>query len=322
MFRTPLLLVCLSFLLGHISLSNAQEWPSRTISLVVTYPPGGTADLMARTIAGPLGKILGSSVIVENKPGATGQIAASYVAKSQADGYTIMLDASSYSVNPALFPRLPYDPNKAFKTLAVLAQYPNVLLVNPNFAAKSAKDLVFIAKNKPNTISYASSGNGSAQHLAGALFELQSGIEMQHIPYKGGGPALNDVIAGQVPIFFGSVASTKQFVDSGKLNALAVTSRKRASSMPSVPTMTEAGIVSYEVYEWNALFAPAATPNIILQKLTDGISKVTQSTEFVEKVNSLGGEVFQGNAEVADVFIKTQMMQWAKLIKSGKITVD
>ena len=322
MFRTPLLLVCLSFLLGHISLSNAQEWPSRTISLVVTYPPGGTADLMARTIAGPLGKILGSSVIVENKPGATGQIAASYVAKSQADGYTIMLDASSYSVNPALFPRLPYDPNKAFKTLAVLAQYPNVLLVNPNFAAKSAKDLVFIAKNKPNTISYASSGNGSAQLLAGALFELQTGIEMQHIPYKGGGPALNDVIAGQVPIFFGSVASTKQFVDSGKLNALAVTSRKRASSMPSVPTMTEAGIVSYEVYEWNALFAPAATPNIILQKLTDGISKVTQSTEFVEKVNSLGGEVFQGNAEVADVFIKTQMMQWAKLIKSGKITVD
>ena len=322
MFRTPLLLVCLSFLLGHISLSNAQEWPSRTISLVVTYPPGGTADLMARTIAGPLGKILGSSVIVENKPGATGQIAASYVAKSQADGYTIMLDASSYSVNPALFPKLPYDPNKAFKTLAVLAQYPNVLLVNPNFAAKSAKDLVLIAKNKPNTISYASSGNGSAQHLAGALFELQTGIEMQHIPYKGGGPALNDVIAGQVPIFFGSVASTKQFVDSGKLNALAVTSRKRASSMPSVPTMTEAGIVSYEVYEWNALFAPAATPNIILQKLTDGISKVTQSTEFVEKVNSLGGEVFQGNAEVADVFIKTQMMQWAKLIKSGKITVD
>jgi tripartite-type tricarboxylate transporter receptor subunit TctC len=277
---------------------------------------------MARTIAGPLGKILGSSVIVENKPGATGQIAASYVAKSQADGYTIMLDASSYSVNPALFPKLPYDPNKVFKTLAVLAQYPNVLLVNPNFAAKSAKDLVVIAKNKPHTISYASSGNGSAQHLAGALFELQTGIEMQHIPYKGGGPALNDVIAGQVPIFFGSVASTKQFVDAGKLNALAVTSRKRASSMPSVPTMTEAGIVSYEVYEWNALFAPAATPNIILQKLTDGISKVTQSAEFVEKVNSLGGEVFQGNAEVADVFIKTQMTQWAKLIKSGKITVD
>ncbi len=322
MFRTPLLLVCLSFLLGHISLSNAQEWPSRTISLVVTYPPGGTADLMARTIAGPLGKILGSSVIVENKPGATGQIAASYVAKSQADGYTIMLDASSYSVNPALFPKLPYDPNKVFKTLAVLAQYPNVLLVNPNFAAKSAKDLVVIAKNKPHTISYASSGNGSAQHLAGALFELQTGIEMQHIPYKGGGPALNDVIAGQVPIFFGSVASTKQFVDAGKLNALAVTSRKRASSMPNVPTMTEAGIVSYEVYEWNALFAPAATPNTILQKLTDGISKVTQSAEFVEKVNSLGGEVFQGNAEVADVFIKTQMTQWAKLIKSGKITVD
>ncbi len=219
---------------------NAQEWPNRPISLIVSYPPGGTADLMARTVATPLGKILGTSVVVENKPGASGQIAASYVAKANADGYTLMLDASSYSVNPSLFPKLPYDPNRDFKTLAVLAQYPNVLLVNPSFPAKSVKELVAMAKAKPNSISYASSGNGSAQHLAGALFEVKAGVEMQHIPYKGGGPALNDVIGGQVPVFFGSVASTKQYVDSGKLNALAVTGKKRASSMPSVPTMAEA----------------------------------------------------------------------------------
>jgi tripartite-type tricarboxylate transporter receptor subunit TctC len=311
--------MALLFLTGMVS---AQEWPNRPISLVVSYPPGGTADLMARTIAGPLGKALGTSVVVENKPGASGQIAAAYVAKANADGYTLMLDASSYSVNPSLFPKLPYDPNKDFKTLGVLAQYPNVLLVNPSFPVKSVKELVAIAKAKPNGISYASSGNGSAQHLAGALFEVKAGVEMQHIPYKGGGPALNDVIGGQVPVFFGSVASTKQYVETGKLNALAVTGKKRASSMPNVPTMAEAGVSGYEVYEWNGIFAPAATPAVILVKIADAITKVMQSSEVKDKVLSLGGEPFLGNADAADKFIKTQMAEWSKLIKTGKITVD
>jgi tripartite-type tricarboxylate transporter receptor subunit TctC len=304
------------------SFVHAQQWPNRPITLIVSYPPGGTADLMARTIAPPLGKILGTSVVVENRAGASGQIAAAFVAKANADGYTLMLDASSYSVNPSLYPKLPYDPNKEFKTLAVLALYPNVLLVNPSFPAKSVKDLITMAKAKPNSIAFASSGKGSAQHLAGALFEVQAGVEMQHIPYKGGGPALNDVIGGQVPVFFGSVASTKQHVDSGKLTALAVTGKKRASSMPNVPTMAEAGVPSYEVYEWNAVFAPAATPAPIVQKLSDAIAKVMQSPEVKEKVAGLGGEIFQGNAEAADKFIKAQMAEWAKLVKSGKIAVD
>ena len=309
-------------MIAFVGCAQAQEWPARPISLIVSYPPGGTADLMARTIATPLGKILGTSVVVENKPGASGQIAAAYVAKANADGYTLMLDASSYSVNPSLFPKLPYDPNKDFKTLGVLAQYPNVLLVNPSFPAKSVKELITMAKDKPNSISYASSGNGSAQHLAGALFEVKTGVDMQHIPYKGGGPALNDVIGGQVPVFFGSVASTKQYVDTGKLNALAVTGKKRASSMPTVPTMAEAGVPGYEVYEWNGIFAPAATPAPILLKISDAITKVMQSAEVREKVISLGGEPFQGNAETADKFIKAQMVEWAKLVKSGKISVD
>jgi tripartite-type tricarboxylate transporter receptor subunit TctC len=233
-----------------------------------------------------------------------------------------MLDASSYAVNPSLFPKLPYDPNRDFKTLGILAQYPNVLLVNPAFPAKSVKEMVALAKAKPNGIAYASSGNGSAQHLAGALFEVQAGVEMQHVPYKGGGPALNDVLGGQVPVFFGSVASTKQYVETGKLNALAVTGKKRASSMPNVPTMAEAGIAGYEVYEWNGIFAPAATPAVILTKISEAITKVMQSPEVKEKVSSLGGEIFQGNADSADKFIKAQMVEWSKLVKSGKITVD
>ena len=317
-----LLKMILLALLTTVSMTQAQEWPARPINLIVSYPPGGTADLMARTIATPLGKILGTSIVVENKPGASGQIAASYVAKANPDGYTLMLDASSYSVNPSLFPKLPYDPNKEFKTLGILAQYPNVLLVNPSFPAKSVKELVAMAKAKPNSIAYASSGNGSAQHLAGALFEIQAGVEMQHIPYKGGGPALNDVLGGQVPVFFGSVASTKQYVDTGKLNALAVTGKKRATSMPTVPTMAEAGVAGYEVYEWNGIFAPAATPAPILLKLSEAITKVMQTPEVKDKVISLGGEIFQGNANEADKFIKAQMAEWARLVKSGKISVD
>lgn len=317
-----LLKLILLVLLTTVSMTQAQEWPARPINLIVSYPPGGTADLMARTIATPLGKILGTSIVVENKPGASGQIAASYVAKANPDGYTLMLDASSYSVNPSLFPKLPYDPNKEFKTLGILAQYPNVLLVNPSFPAKSVKELVAMAKAKPNSIAYASSGNGSAQHLAGALFEIQAGVEMQHIPYKGGGPALNDVLGGQVPVFFGSVASTKQYVETGKLNALAVTGKKRASSMPMVPTMAEAGVTGYEVYEWNGIFAPAATPAAILLKLSEAITKVMQTPEVRDKVISLGGEIFQGNANEADKFIKAQMVEWARLVKSGKISVD
>ena len=302
--------------------SYAQEWPIRPISLIVSYPSGGTADLMARTIANPLGKLLGTSIVVENKPGASGQIAASYVAKSNPDGYTVLLDASSYSVNPSLYSKLPYDPNKDFKTLALLALYPNVLLVNPSFPAKSVKELVAIAKARPNEISYASSGNGSAQHLAGALFEIKAGVEMQHIPYKGGALAINDVIGGQVPIVFGSVASTKQYVESARLNALAVTSKKRALSMPNVPTMVESGVQGYEVYEWNGVFAPSATPSRILKKISDSIAKVMQSPEVSDKVSSLGGEIFIGDSEAADKFIKSQMIDWSKLVKSGKISVD
>ena len=317
-----LALTVFTALFSSHSIAQTKPWPSRPITLVVTYPPAGTADIMARTIAEPLGKFLGTTIIVENKPGASGQIAANFVAKSNPDGYTLMLDASSFAVNPSLFNKLPYDTLKDFKMLGVIAQYPNVLLVNPSFPARSAKDVVNLAKKSPDSISYASSGNGSAQHLSGVLFELRSGIEMQHIPYKGAGLALNDVLGGQVPVFFGSVASTKQYVDSGKLIALAVTSKKRATSMPTIPTMLEAGIPEYEVYEWNAVFAPSAISDEIYQKITEAISKVLQTPEVKAKIVSLGGEIFTGNAQQAVEFEKAQILQWSKVIKEKKISID
>lgn len=314
--------VLILFLVQLCSFANAQSWPSRPITIVVTYPPGGTADMMARSISVPLGKLLGTTVIVENKPGATGQIAANYVAKSNPDGYTLMLDASSFAVNPSLFKKLPYDSNKDFKVLALLALYPNVLLTNPNFPPKTVKELVTLAKAKPDEITYATSGNGSAQHLAGVMFEIKADVQMVGVPYKGGAAALNDVMAGQVHIFFGSVASSKPYVESKKLNALAVTSKKRVNLFPSVPTMEESGVSAYEVYEWNAIFAPSGTPEAIVKKISDAIASVMQLSEMKERVTSLGGEQFQGGAVEAHQFIQTQYQEWGKVIREKKISLD
>ena len=222
-----------------MSTAHAQTaaWPSKPISIVVTYPPGGGADTMARLLAPKLAEALGASVIVENKPGASGQIGASAVAKSAADGYTLMFDASSFAVNPALYPKLPYDTDKAFKPIGVTALFPNVVLVNAQFPAKSVKELIAAASARKDAVAFASSGNGSAQHLAGALFESAAKVQMAHIPYKGGGPALNDVVGGQVPVFFGNLASTLGHIQSGRLRALAVTGSKRSAILSDVPTL-------------------------------------------------------------------------------------
>ncbi|MES2942622.1 MAG: tripartite tricarboxylate transporter substrate-binding protein, partial [Pseudomonadota bacterium] len=214
----------------------------KTITLVVSYAAGGGADLMARLIAPKLSEALGQTVVVDNKPGASGQIAASQVARATPDGSQLLVDASSFAVNPALYPKLPYNSDTAFTPLAVLALFPNVLVCTPNFEAKNVKDLIRMAKAQPGHISYASSGNGSAQHLAGALFEDLAGVSLGHVPYRGGGPAMNDVMAGQLPLFFANVASSLGQIQSGRLRPLAVTSRLRARVLPDVPTMEEAGV--------------------------------------------------------------------------------
>lgn len=302
--------------------AQAQAWPARPISLVVTYPAGGGADTMARLIAPKLGEALGQAVIVENKPGASGQIGASAVAKAAPDGYTLMLDASSFAVNPALFAKLPYDSDKAFKPIGVIALFPNLLLANPGFGAKSVKDVVTAAKVRKHAVSYASSGNGSAQHLAGAMFEAAAGVDMLHVPYKGGAPALNDVIGGQVPLFFGNLASTLQHVKAGKLLPLAVTSGKRSPILPDVPTMAEAGVAGYEVYEWNALFAPAGTPDAVIAKIAAALQSTLDSADVKARIAQLGGEPQTAKPDVAQQFIRQQTTLWARLVKERSISVD
>lgn len=315
-------LASLSLCVAAPSAMAQAAYPSKPITLVVTYPPGGGADAMARLIGPKMGEAMGQTIVIENKPGAGGQIGAAAVAKAAPDGYTLMLDASSFSVNPSLYPKLPYDSAKAFLPVGVVALFPNVVLVNANFPAKNIADLMVAARKSKDAVSYASSGNGSAQHLAGALFESAAKVDMVHVPYKGGGPALNDVIGGQVPLFFGNLASTLQHVQSGKLKALAVTSEKRSSILPDVPTLSESGLKGTEIYEWNAVFAPANTPEPVMKKLASAFQQALESPEVKARVAQLGGEIQKGTPEQAKKFIEQQTSLWNRVTKERNITTE
>lgn len=323
--RQALRMVALAVITTTVGSSFAMAqaaYPSKPITLVVTYPPGGGADAMARLIGPKMGEALGQSVVIENKPGAGGQIGAAAVAKAAPDGYTLMLDASSFSVNPSLYPKLPYDSAKAFQPVGVIALFPNVVLVNANFPVKNIAELIGAAGKSKNAVSFASSGNGSAQHLAGALFESAAKVDMVHVPYKGGGPALNDVIGGQVPLFFGNLASTLQHVQSGKLRALAVTSGNRSSILPDVPTLSESGLKGTEIYEWNAVFAPANTPEFVMKKLATAFQQAIDSPEVKARIAQLGGEIQKGSPEQAKKFIEQQTNLWQRVIKERNITTE
>jgi tripartite-type tricarboxylate transporter receptor subunit TctC len=292
----------------------------KPITLVVSYPAGGGADVMARLIAPRMAEVLGRTVIVDNKPGASGTVAAGQVARAAPDGSTLLLDASSFSVNPSLFDKLPYDPASAFSPLAVLALYPNVLVCTASFEAKTLADVLRLAKEKPGTLAYASSGNGSAQHLAGALFEGMAKVEMIHIPYRGGGPALNDVVGGQVPLFFANVASSLGHIESGRLRALAVTSKLRSRVLANVPSMHEAGLKGYEVLEWNPVLAPAGVPAPVRAKLAAAIHQAMSDPEVLARVRALGGEAFGGGEVEAATFLKAQQALWGQVVRERRIT--
>lgn len=306
--------------------TSAQQKPAiaggRPITLVVSYPAGGGADLMARIIAPRLAEALGQSVVVDNKPGASGQIAGAHVARAAPDGTTLLLDASSFAVNPSLYPKMAYDSAKAFTPLAVLATFPNVMVCSAGFEARSVQDVIAMARAKPGSVAYASSGNGSAQHLAGALFEERASVQLSHIPYRGGGPAMNDVMAGQVPLFFANVASALGHIRAGKMRALAVTSALRTRSLPEVPTMAEVGVRKYEVLEWNPVLAPAGLPVGVQARLVAAINRSLADPEVLSRIRSLGGDVFPDASQAtAGQFIQAQRALWAEVVRERKISV-
>jgi tripartite-type tricarboxylate transporter receptor subunit TctC len=302
--------------------AQAQTWPAKPVKLVVTYPPGGTVDAVARVIAPRLSTRLGQPVVVDNRAGAGGAIGGDVVAKSPADGYTVLLDASNHAQNPALRSKMPFDTLRDFASVSLLVKVPNVLVVNPATSINSVKDLMAQAKAKPGEIDYASSGNGSAQHLAAELFSSMAGIKINHVAYKGGGPALTDVMAGQVPVFFASLASSLPYIQGGKLRAVAVTGKARSPVLPQIPTVAEAGLPGYEVYEWNGVFVPAATPVPVVERLSKELAAVLKEPDVRTRLEAMGAEVVGSSPAELDAFRRAELSKWSKLAKDNKIQLD
>lgn len=318
--KSGLIALALGLLAGG---ATAQTFPARTVTLLVTYPAGGGADIMARLIAPRMSEKLGQTVIIENKGGAAGQVGAASVANAAPDGYTVMIDAASFVINPHLYAKLPYDTEKAFRPVGVIAAFPHVLVVTPGFEAKTVKDLVAMAQAKPNAINYASSGTGSAQHLAGAAFVKTANAPMTHIPYRGGGPAMNDVMGGHVPVFFANIASGLPLIKGAKLRPLALARDTRSNALPDVPALSEFGIKGSAIYEWNGMFVPAGTPDPVVDTLAAALAFALQSPEVKQRIADLGGDIIgDGNPAGARAFIASQRETIGTLIREGNIKIE
>lgn len=300
----------------------AQGWPAKPVKLIVSYPPGGTVDAVARVIAPRLSERLHQPVVIDNRAGAGGAIGGDAVAKSPADGYTLLLDASNHAQNPALRSKMPFDTLRDLAPVSLLVKVPNVLVVTPSTPYRSVKDLLAQAKAKPGEINFASSGNGSAQHLAGELFQAMGGVRMTHVAYKGGGPALTDVMAGQVPVFFASLASSLPYIQAEKLRAIAVTGKSRSPVLPQLPTVAESGLQGYEVYEWNAILAPRGTPTPVVERLATELAAVLQEPEVKSRLQAMGAEVIGAGPAELERFRRAEIAKWTKLAKDNRISLD
>ena len=300
----------------------AQAWPNKPISLVVPFPPGGTTDVLARALGEKLSQSLGQPVIVESKPGAGATLGADYVAKSKPDGYTLLVGAVHHTIASSVYKKLPYDFQKDFAPITEIALVPNVLVVNANTAAKNVAELVALAKAQPGKLNYGSNGNGTAQHLIGTQFENLTGSDLVHIPYKGSGPLATDLLGGQITMSFDTVTPVLQHIKSGKLRALAVTTAKRSSALPDVPTLDEAGLKGFDIGTWFGVLAPAATPKDIVARLHAERVKVIQSPEFRKRMDEIGAEPIGNSAEQLAQQIKTETEKFAKLVKDAKVTIE
>ncbi|MBN9429157.1 MAG: tripartite tricarboxylate transporter substrate binding protein [Burkholderiales bacterium] len=291
-------------------------YPSQRITLIVPFPPGAATDIIARTLAKKMTETLGQLVIVENKAGATGSIGAQYVAKSAPDGYTMLVGTtSSHTMGPQTMKKPLFDSVKDFKPVTLIAWAPNVLVVNPKVPADSVTKLIELAKAQPGKFNYASSGNGSSIHVAGALFEQLAHVQMKHVPYRGAGPALADLIGGQVDLMFDTVAQSLPHIKAGRLRALGVTTTQRSSSLPDVPTIAEAGLPGYEMAAWIGLLAPAATPDSIVQKVQAEVARIVKTPDVIEALRPLGLELAATSSDEFAALIRKEMPAYAKTFK-------
>ncbi|WP_430422203.1 Bug family tripartite tricarboxylate transporter substrate binding protein [Methylibium petroleiphilum] len=304
------------------SSAMAQAWPNKPISLIVPFPAGGTTDVLARALGEKLAQSLGQPVIVENKPGAGATLGADFVAKARPDGYTLLMGAVHHTIAPSVYKKLPYDFQKDFAPITTVALVPNVLVVNAATPAKNVAELVALAKAQPGKLTYGSNGNGTAQHLIGTQFENATGTEVIHIPYKGSGPLATDLLGGQITMSFDTVTPVLQHIKSGKLRALAVTTNKRSSALPDVPTLEEAGLKGFNIGTWFGVLAPVATPKDVVSRLNAEMVKVIQSPDFRKRMDEIGAEPIGNSTDQMGQQIKGETEKFAKLVKDAKVTIE
>jgi tripartite-type tricarboxylate transporter receptor subunit TctC len=303
--------------------AHAADYPERNITVIVPFPPGGASDVTARLITAKLAEGVGQSVIVDNRAGANGALGAVALKQAPADGYTLLVGSIGvFAINPALFKDLRYDPQKDFDLLTVAVRTPNVLVTNPNFPANNVRELIEHLNKNPGKITFASSGIGSSDHLTAALFWQKTGTSGIHVPYRGGGPAINDLVAGHANVSFQNLGAIAQQVQAGSLKALAVTSDKRTATLPDVPTMAEAGVKDLEVFSWQAAAAPKGLPAAIKTKLEAEFAASANSPDVKAKFEAVGFDVVASNGEQFAKFLTGEMARWKSVIETGKITAE
>jgi tripartite-type tricarboxylate transporter receptor subunit TctC len=305
------------------SAAIAQTWPNKSISLIVPFPSGGTTDVLARAVGVELSKALGQAVIVESKPGAGATLGADYVAKAKPDGYTLLMGAVHHTIASSVYKKLPYDFQKDFAPITTVALVPNVLVINPAITpAKTVADLLAYGKANPDKLAFGSNGNGTAQHLIGSQFEVMGNVKILHVPYKGSGPLTTDLLGGQIAMSFDTITPVLPHIKAGKLKALAVTTGKRSSALPDVPTLDETGMRGFNLGTWFGLLAPAATPKEILTRLNTEIVKIIQSPDFRKKMEEIGAEPVGNSPEQMAKQIRDDTLLYAKLVKDAKVVIE
>lgn len=301
----------------------SAAWPARPISLVVPFPAGGTTDVLARALADKLSQSLGQPVVVESKPGAGATLGADYVAKAKPDGYTLLMGAVHHTIATSVYKKLPYDFQKDLAPITVVAMVPNVLVVNAALTpAKNVAELVALAKAAPDKLAYGSNGNGTAQHLIGTQFQASTGTTLLHVPYKGSGPLTTDLLGGQVAMSFDTITPVLQHIKGGKLRALAVTTARRSSVLPDVPTLEEAGLKGFDIGTWFGVLAPAATPKEVVARLNAEMVKIIRSPDFAQRMQAIGAEPLGGTPEEMARQIRDETARFAKLVKDGGVAIE
>ena len=314
--------ICTLFFLGSTHFVSAQSYPEKSIRLMVGYAPGGLTDGVARTLSPPLSEILGKQIVVENRGGGGSSIATDVVAKSAADGYTLLMADQALISNPSLFPTLPYDTLKDLQPVALVGTAASVIVVNASVPVRDLKGLIALAKSKPGTLNYASGGNGTMTHLAGELFKQVARVDIVHIPYKGTGPAVVDLLGAQVPMMFSSIGPVAQYIKSGQLIALAVTGENRSPALPNVPTLSELGLAQATVIGYWGVMAPTGTPNDITEKLAKSINDAVKRPDVNQKLINLGIDPSFAVGTRYEKILSTEIPKWGQVIKNANIRID